>query len=184
MSVRNKFDPTTIGYWSHALPIGTIVRHYHTQEIAEVFGYRKRNGVILIDVIEPGTHVGKWDADASWLPICTKQADGKGEPTAFDLLFDPVDSDDYDPGYTDWLEKENERIADAKASFDVTTYEDPADCDEDAPDYFAKDAGTGWSLADEERYYADELRSAEDKARDEYGLTDGEQEYLDSRGER
>jgi hypothetical protein len=162
MSVRNKFDPTTIGYWSHALPIGTIVRHYHTQEIAEVFGYRKRNGVILIDVIEPGTHVGKWDADASWLPICTKQADGKGEPTAFDLLFDPVQSDD----------------------FDVTTYEDPADCDEDAPDYFAKDAGTGWSLADEERYYADELRSAEDKARDEYGLTDGEQEYLDSRGER
>ena len=162
MSVRNKFDPTTIGYWSHALPIGTIVRHYHTQEIAEVFVYRKRNGVILIDVIEPGTHVGKWDADASWLPICTKQADGKGEPTAFDLLFDPVQSDD----------------------FDVTTYEDPADCDEDAPDYFAKDAGTGWSLADEERYYADELRSAEDKARDEYGLTDGEQEYLDSRGER
>lgn len=178
-------DPATIGYWCHLIPIGTIVRHYHTGEIAEVFGYCKRNGVILIDVIEPGTHAGKWSADASWLPICTKHADGEGEPSAFDLLFAPEDNED--PGYTDWLEKQNEYAG------DVTTYDPDADYGaghEDEPDYFAKDGGTGWSLADEENYHAEEFRiaeanrSAEDKARDAYGLTDGEQEYLDSRGER
>ena len=108
MTTKQKFDPSTIGYWSHAFPIGTVVRHATTGERAEVFGYRKLRGVILIDVIEPGTHVGKWSADASWLPILTKDLRPDAEPTLFDLLFDHQDDYDDDPGYTDWLEKQHE----------------------------------------------------------------------------